>query len=86
METQDKTKDVKFIPYKEIIAIRGNKEKSEEIIKYFKNLGANNINNVKCDYDNLVYYINDCNEIDCTLSIDDSFKVVNIEDILKENK
>lgn len=69
-----------------IIAIRGNKERSEEIIKYFKNLGANNINNFKCDHDNLVYFVNDNNEIDCKSLIDDNFKVFNIEEIVKEIK
>lgn len=86
MKTQGKTKDVKVIPYKEKIGIRGNKERGEEIIKYFKNLGANNINNYKCDCENILYYINDCNEIDCSLSIDDNFKVFNIEDLIKNQK
>lgn len=68
------------------IAIRGNKERSEEIIKYFKNLGANNINNQKCNHDNLIYFVNDNNEIDCKSLVDDTFEVFNIEEIVKENK
>jgi hypothetical protein len=86
METQDKTKDVKIIPYKEKIAIKGDRNRGKEIVKYFKDLGANNRNNHKCDYDNLIYFINEFNTIDCTPLICKRFEFFTIEEVLKDQK
>lgn len=40
------------------VYIKGNKERSKEIIDYFQNLGAQNRWNYECDKEDYVYLIN----------------------------